>query len=240
MTNKFPLSRNSKERKVIELCEKGMNIRNIAKRVHLSFGDIGQITRKHSGDEQSIEKSKKFSKHSQTLELFHNGESNLGVAIKLGLTDLETIEELNQYRRLIGNDRFCQFYDTMKGDLESYLLLHDELSKANLTANDVIEGLGYAKHLNFMKWEHSWQMVELQRLRQQKLCACTELEALNQKKISVIGELEALNETKEAVLNEINLSIQPKQEVSSTVRIRRRRIRSTQSFDVFQTQGLAS
>ena len=240
MTNKFPLSRNGKERKVIELYEKGMNIRNIAKRVHMSFDDIGQITRKHSGDEHGIEKSKKFSKHSQALELFHNGESNLGVAIKLGLTDLETMEERKQYRHLIGDDRFCGLYDAMKGDLESYLSLHAELTDANLTAKDALEGLTYAKKLSFMKLEHGWLVNELQRLREEGYYAWKVLEALKQKKISVISELETLEEAKGAVSNEINLSIQPNQEVSATVRSRRRRIRRTQSLDVFQTQAPAS
>jgi hypothetical protein len=103
-----------KERKVIELYEKGMNIRQIAKRVHLSFGDIGKITRKHSGDESVSPNTKKFSKHSQALELFRTNHSNLEFAIRVGLTDSETEQEQKQYRRLINIDKFCQFYDALK------------------------------------------------------------------------------------------------------------------------------
>ena len=240
MTNKFPLSRNSKERKVIELYEKGMNIRNIAKRVHLSFGDIGQITRKHSGDEQSIEKSKKYSKHSQALELFHNGESILGVATKLGLTDLEAMAEQKQYRRLIGDDRFCGLYDATKGDLGPYRLLHAELTNANLTAKDAIEGLTYSRKLNFMKSECAWLTNELQRLRLEGYYAWDVLNSLNQRKITVIDELETLDETKDSILNEINNSIQQNQELLSTVGSKRRKIRHTQSFDMIETQGPTS
>jgi transposase len=41
MRRRFPLTREEKERKVIELSDKGMNIRQISKRVHMNFGDIG-------------------------------------------------------------------------------------------------------------------------------------------------------------------------------------------------------
>lgn len=205
----------------------------------MSFGDIGQITRKHSGDGHSTEQSKKYSKHSQALELFHNGESNLRVATELGLTDFETMEEQKQYRRLIGDDRFCGLYDAIKGDLESYLLLHADLTNANLTAKDAIDGLTYARKLNFMKSEYGWLMNELQRLRQERYYAWDLLNSLKQKKITVINELEMLDKIKESILNKINMSIQQNQKLLSTVRIRRR-IRRTQSFDVFQTQGPAT
>jgi hypothetical protein len=58
MAKKFPLTREEKERKVIELLERGMNVRDMAKRVHLSFSDICEITRKRSGDKSTTERSK--------------------------------------------------------------------------------------------------------------------------------------------------------------------------------------
>lgn len=69
MRKRIPLTRAEKERKVIGLFEKGMNIREIAKRAHMSFTDIGNTTRKHSGDD-GLARSKKYSKHSQALQLF--------------------------------------------------------------------------------------------------------------------------------------------------------------------------
>lgn len=39
----MPLTRDEKERKVKELYERGVNIRDISKRVHMSFGDSSEI-----------------------------------------------------------------------------------------------------------------------------------------------------------------------------------------------------
>jgi len=236
MTKKIPLTKEEKERKVVELYEKGMNIRDISKRVRMSFSDISQITRKHSGDEYSIEKSKKYSKHSQALELFRRGESNLGVAINLGLTDFETIEEHKQYRRLIDNDKFCELYDRNEGELESLLLLYDELRNANLSARDAIEGVTYARKLNSMKLEYNALFNERQRLKEENYCAWNLLQALKQEKNSVSLKLEVMKEAKDAVWNGIDATIQRSQEVSPHMRIRRRRIRRQHPFDMFQEQ----
>jgi len=236
MTKKFPLTKKEKERKVVELYEKGKNIRDISKRVHMNFEDIGEITRKLSGDEYPIEKSKKYSKHSQALELFRRGESNLGVAINLGLTDFETIEEHKQYRRLIDNDKFCELYDRNEGELESLLLLYDELRNANLSARDAIEGVTYARKLNSMKLEYNALFNERQRLKEENYCAWNLLQALKQEKNSVSLKLEVMKEAKDAVWNGIDATIQRSQEVSPHMRIRRRRIRRQHPFDMFQEQ----
>jgi len=238
MTKKFPLTKKEKERKVVELYEKGKNIRDISKRVRMSFSDISQITRKHSGDEYSIEKSKKYSKHSQALELFRRGESNLGVAINLGLTDFETIEEHKQYRRLIDNDKFCELYDRNEGELESLLLLYDELRNANLSARDAIEGVTYARKLNSMKLECNALQNDAQRLKHENSYRWNLLQSLKQDINSASSELQVMNEGKDAVLNEIDAARQRSQEVLPPMRIRRRRIRHQHPFVPFGKSDL--
>lgn len=94
------LTKEEKERKVIELLQKGANIREISKRVHMSFTDIGKISRKITGYPEPAERSVAYSKHSTALELFRTGHSNLHVAIEVGLSDYETIEKQKQFRRL--------------------------------------------------------------------------------------------------------------------------------------------
>jgi hypothetical protein len=234
MTKKHPLTREDKERKIIELTEKGTNIRDISKLVHMSFTDIGQITRRHSGDEHNTQKSTKLSKHSQALELFHNGESILRVAINLGLNDSEAMEEQKQYQRLIANDRFCDIYDAMSNDLESHLSLHAELTNANLTAKDAIEGITYARQLKLMRMEHGWLQNDLPQLRQAALHAKIELEGLKQKKIFLINEIEKLKETREPYLIERNPYVQPNPEGTSSMGIRRMRIRRRRSLEAFK------
>jgi hypothetical protein len=55
--------------------------------------------------------------------------------------------------QLIGDDKFCELCDEMKGDLESQLLLYQELKMEGLSARDAIEGLRYARQLNQMNFE---------------------------------------------------------------------------------------
>ena len=121
------ITKEEKERKVVELYKKGANIRQISKRVKMSISDIGRITRMLSGDPEPIANTKKLSKHSHALELFRTKHSNLDVATKVGLTDKETEEEHKHYRRLIGMDRFCDFYDGMEGNLDYLRRIHQPL-----------------------------------------------------------------------------------------------------------------
>ena len=46
------LSREEKKKKVIELRKKDKSIRQIAKAVHMSLGEIGQIIKEEFGEEQ--------------------------------------------------------------------------------------------------------------------------------------------------------------------------------------------
>jgi hypothetical protein len=236
MRRRFPLTREEKERKVIELSDKGMNIRQISKRVHMNFGDIGEITRKYSGDEYGIERSKKYSKHSQALELFQRGDTNLGIAIKLGLTYSETIEEHKQYMQLIGSDKFCEIYDEMKGDLESHISLYQELKMAGLSARDAIEGVRYARQLNLMKFEYYRLLNDLVRVKQEFYSVSYELEALKQEKSSLRNQVEVLKEMKDAIWNKMGILPRP-EELSQTVRFRRRRFRHARAIGMPQEKG---
>ena len=240
MRRKIPLTRQDKEKKVIELAEKGWNIRNISKKVHMSFGDIGEITRKQSGKEYGIEDSKKYSKHSQALELFRRGESNLSVAIKLGLSDSETIEEYMQFMRLAGFDRFCEHYNAMKDDMDSYVSLHIELKNANLTVREANEGLDNARHLDFLKSECGRYHSELQDIIQQKDYALGVLDMLRQQRDSLIYELKVLNQSKDAVLNQRGLSPQPGSAMPSSKRRVRRRIQRPGEGGMFHGNAAAS
>ena len=54
---KVYLTKEKKERNVIELLQKGANIREISRRVRMSFTDIGKISRKVSGYPEPAERS---------------------------------------------------------------------------------------------------------------------------------------------------------------------------------------
>ena len=221
MTKKLPITRDEKERKVIELSERGMNIRDISKKVHMSFSDIGRITRKLSGGGQNLERSKKYSKHVHALELFQSGASNLEVATRVDLKDFETIEEQNQYRRLIGDDKFCEFYDQIKGDLESHLVLHNELKMAGISARQAIEGITFARQLDNMKSEFNIIWNEKQRLEGENY-------QLKQKNETLRWEVQTLEQAKSAIRNEVSI-FRETNEISSVPNFPRKRERRRHS-----------
>lgn len=219
---KVYVTKEEKERKVIELIQKGANIREISKRVRLSFTDIGKISRKVSGDPKPIERSAVYSKHSQALEMFRTGHSNLEVAIKVGLSDYETLEKQKQFRRLINMDKFCNFYDVMKDDLDSYLQLDNQLKNANLTVCDAIEGLQYARWLESMKFEYGNLQNRLQQMRDESFHVWQTLQRLKQEKFLVSSELRSLKVTTETYSNENYFPESPNEGISFVARRRRR------------------
>lgn len=81
------LTRKDKEIEVIKLYDEGKTIREIAKVVHMSFGDIGAIIREYTGEPKREEKS--LSKNSCALKLFHEGKSKVEVAIALDISPIE-------------------------------------------------------------------------------------------------------------------------------------------------------
>jgi hypothetical protein len=161
-----PLTKEEKEKLVIQLYEKGKNIRDISREVHMNFGDIGEITRRYSGDEK--ERPKKLSKHSQGLELFHRGYTNLAVAAKLDLTASETIDEQKQYRTLIHADKFSKVYDALKTELPSFVSLYEKIKEEGLTIKEVLEAAKYANKLLLIKSEYATIWNEVQTLKGEK------------------------------------------------------------------------
>jgi hypothetical protein len=75
------LTRQDKVKLVIELYKQDKNIREIAKEVHMSFGDISAIIKKEfRGSEDD-----KNTKEVQAFELFSKGRKPLDVVMKLSM-----------------------------------------------------------------------------------------------------------------------------------------------------------
>jgi hypothetical protein len=66
------LNREEKRQLVLQLYKEGKTMREIAKEAHMSFGDIGSITKKLN--EQLEPKSKEISIESHALKLFRKKE----------------------------------------------------------------------------------------------------------------------------------------------------------------------
>jgi transposase len=94
------LTRQEKERLVIDLYNQGKTIREISKEVRMSFRDIGSILKKASGEKeenQNKEQSSLLSTSTQAYRLFSKGKAPIEVAIELDLSEAETTKFYQEY-----------------------------------------------------------------------------------------------------------------------------------------------
>jgi hypothetical protein len=157
------------------------------------------------------------------------GASNSEVAIKVGLTDSETIEVQKQYRRLIGADKFCQIYDEMSGNLEHFISLYQELKNANVSFQDALEGVETARNLHQIKFLNHMFETNLQVKNQAIYYSLQEYKALKNQIHSFRSQIEMLNEAKTRLWSEIEGKLRS-QEPQPT-KTHRRRIVRARSYD---------
>ncbi|MPZ08290.1 MAG: hypothetical protein GEU26_18065 [Nitrososphaeraceae archaeon] len=138
------LKRSEKEELVKQLYEEGKTIREIAKEVHMSFGPIGNIIRRVTGDNSKDSDVKPpKSKETQALRLYSNGKSPVEVAIKLDISSNEAEDFYLAYWRLRNQHHLAFIYTRLKYQLPSFIKLYDvfrsagvkEIDAANLIKN---------------------------------------------------------------------------------------------------------
>lgn len=96
------LTRQDKEKLVIDLYNQGMTIREISKEVRISFRDIGAILKKASReiDEKQEKEKQSLSQSAQAYRLYSEGKTPLEVAIELDLSESETTKFYEEYLNL--------------------------------------------------------------------------------------------------------------------------------------------
>jgi hypothetical protein len=140
-------SREEKERRVIELYKQGKTIRDIAKEVHMSFGDIGDIIKKVNG----VEDSKNKSLESQAFQLFLQDKQLVEVAITLDIR-ADNVEALyREFCRLKGFDDLILAYDEIKHCLTDLLQLYATMKMHNMGTKDMVSALKYTRELPYIE-----------------------------------------------------------------------------------------
>jgi hypothetical protein len=94
------LSRQERERLVLDLYNQGKNTREIAE-VKISFKDIGAILKKAQLEKEAGEQQgQKISQAAQAYKLFSDDKTPVDVAIALNLRQTEVTEFYKEYWRL--------------------------------------------------------------------------------------------------------------------------------------------
>jgi hypothetical protein len=143
------LTRQERERLVLNLYNQGKTIREIAKEARMSFRDIGLILNKTSEDkktqrskEQQEEVLLNLSLSAQAYKLFSDRKTPLEVAITLNLRESEATKFYKEYWKLKRLHNLNMVYEEIKDDIEYFLKLH-KLSKA--------KGMGVKQVVNLIQ-----------------------------------------------------------------------------------------
>jgi transposase len=179
------LSRTEKEQRVIELYQQGKTIREIAREVHMSFGNIGSIIRKFTGidDAKSKEQQDKspttLSKDTQAFALFSEGKKPIEVAIKLDLGADEVDGLYQQFWKLEGLYQLNMAYKEIRRYLPPFLKLFRIMKQQKMMSEqDVVEALKFCKELPHLKDQFQLLVEEINDLEYKRNSLRTALSAL--------------------------------------------------------------
>jgi len=137
------LTREEKERRVLELHNQRMHIRIIAKEVGMSFRDIGGIIDKAEANEEQARKS---IRSTRAYDLFHQGRTPMEVAIELKLREPEVTEYYKEYWKLKNLGELYQIYEEIKPDIRYLVEMFRSAKTAGMQIHHVIELLRIANN----------------------------------------------------------------------------------------------
>jgi DNA-directed RNA polymerase sigma subunit (sigma70/sigma32) len=118
------LNKHQKKALVIQLYEQGKTRRQIAETVHMSFKDIADVIRIHTGEDSNLVDKPQKSKDTLAFELFLQGKQSVEVARELDMP-ADKVEELHaQYWRLSKLDNLEILYHEAEYSLSRLHRLH--------------------------------------------------------------------------------------------------------------------
>jgi hypothetical protein len=172
------MNRAEKEQCVIQLYKENRSTREIAKVMHMSFRDIGSITKKvkleSDGEKGPLEEDddiKSKSKTTQALKLFSELQSPVEVAIALDLSVDQVRTIYREYWELDGMFKLAQIYDEAKYDVHDLLELYRMVKGLGMEKQDIINVLDYVKYnqLRTLQWEAQHLRDEINMLEIEKM-----------------------------------------------------------------------
>jgi predicted transcriptional regulator len=200
------LTREGKERRVIDLYNQGRTYREIAKEARISPRDIGHILRKaeQNSQRQQQEDSGKnngraaepLDKTTRAYQLFSEGKKPIEVAIELGLDRSETIPLYRDFWKLKRLYTLNSVYEQIGEEIRTFLKLYKIVKDQGMLGNlesvvSTLKGAAYDipvlhKQLELVKNEVatsqyekqklSNRIVDLKRLEQSHSEACSRLQ----------------------------------------------------------------
>jgi hypothetical protein len=181
------MTRQERERLVLELYNQGKTIREIAKEVRMSFRDIGAIlnktfVEKAEGSKEQQEEIQQLSVSSQAYKLFSERKTPLEVAIELNLGESEATKLYKEYWKLKQLHNLNMVYEETKGDIEPFLKLYKLAKRKGIGVKQVVDILAIANNdLPALEWRFKRLGNDMSMLQFQKRIDERNLYQLNNK-----------------------------------------------------------
>lgn len=182
------MNREEKHQLVCKLFKEGKTMREMAKEVHMSFCDIGKITKKLHQEKEPMIKEK--SKESQALELFKKGKNPVDVSITMDLNPSEVVQIYNQFWELKGLHQLLDLYRKVKADTSLLLKVYEVVKKYSLTKKDLINIVNWADEFLFLKEEIQEMEEQFKDLLKQRHSANNSLLSAKKKQTELAEQIE--------------------------------------------------
>jgi transposase len=134
------LTRQERERLVLDLYNQGKTIREIAKEVRMSFRDIGAILNKaveEKTEGSKEEEQQQLSLSAQAYKLISDRKTPLEVAIALNLKESEATKFYKEYWKLKQLHNLNMVYEELKDDIDPFLKLYRLIKAKGMSASHV-------------------------------------------------------------------------------------------------------
>jgi hypothetical protein len=173
----------AKAEQVIELYKQGKTIREIAKIVHMSFGDIGAIINNYIENEEIQKnnlKDSNISEETKAMQLFFEGKSPIEVRIELNVSTEKVEKFYKDYWRLIGLHQLRTYYDTeIKENLPSFLKLFKKVKESAMSDDEIVIALSNMNILPYMEIAVQKRRSKLKSLATKKDILLSDIDDLN-------------------------------------------------------------
>jgi hypothetical protein len=174
------MNRTEKEQYVIQLYKENKSTREIAGLVHMSFRDIGAITKKakleadgERGPSEDTDKDiKSKSKTTHAIKLFSEGNSPVEVAIALDIQTHQVMTIYREFWQLEGMYGLAQICEEAKYDVHDLLRLHRIAKVRGMEKQDIANVLDLVKNnqlqilqsrAEYLRYEIN--MLEIEKMR---------------------------------------------------------------------------
>ena len=194
------LSRKQKEALVIKLANEGKTTREIAKEVHISPKDIGEIIRTITGDnslsderkeelerQKQAERLKNSSSYAQAFQMFRDKKALSEVVVALDLKADIVTDYYSDYLCLINLKKLVVIYCELKDDLSFFLYLYRRIKDEGIDYESVEELFHNIKELSNVSVTLSQSRKQLEEVYKAKINLQNELKMWTEKRNNYDG-----------------------------------------------------